>query len=188
MSAELEALQAEFEKVQAKVKQAETRFSNVEQMQTELAALESRAASPDGSVTVIAGPGGSVKDIRLTAEALRQEPVALSATIMTTLRQAVADAAYQQAGLVDAHLGSGAFGDLSAQERVLDAQAEALGTTVDELRPKKREAAAADEDFSQGSVFGSDEKPAPPPPSSGSAGDQFLSSLFEDQDDQDGHR
>ncbi|QWF79682.1 YbaB/EbfC family nucleoid-associated protein [Amycolatopsis sp. CA-230715] len=188
MSAELEALKAEFEKVQAKVKQAETRFSNVEQMQTELTALESRAASPDGSVTVVAGPGGAVKDIRLTAEALRQEPGTLSATIMTTLRQAVADAAYQQAGLVDAHLGSGAFGDLSAQDRVLEAQAEALGTTVDELRPKKREAPSPDEDFSQSSVFGSDEKPAPPPPSSGSAGDQFLSSLFDDQDDQEGHR
>ncbi len=190
----MEHLIAEFEKFQSKVKLAETQFSKVGEMQGELAALESQAMSPDRSVTVVAGPGGAVRDIRLTAEAMRLQPQQLAAAIMSTLQTAVADAARKQAGIVDAHMG-GAFG-LNVGDQVLEAQAEAMGTTAEELRSKMSEEApqaaeplgrpSRDEaDFSQETVLKrADGPPAGPPPAGGnSAGDQFLKNLFDDEED-----
>jgi DNA-binding protein YbaB len=186
----MEHLIAEFEKFQSKVKQAETQFSKVGEMQGELSALEAQAMSPDRSVTVVAGPAGAVKDIRLTPEAMRQQPQQLAATIMSTLQTAVADAARKQAGIVDAHMG-GAF-NLNLQDQVLEAQAEAMGTTAADLRSKMSEEpnpagrpSRDDDDFSEDTVLKrADEPPAAAPPAGGnSAGDQFLKNLFDDEED-----
>lgn len=46
--------------------------------------------SPDRSVTVLAGPGGVVSEVRLTPEALRFDAVTLSRTITAAVREAVA--------------------------------------------------------------------------------------------------
>jgi DNA-binding protein YbaB len=127
----MEHLIAEFEKFQSKIKKAETQFANVGQMQAELAEIESVATSPDGAVRVVAGPGGAIKDIRLSQEALRQQGGAVSATIMSTLHRAVAGAARKQAALVERNMG-GLTPNLS--EQVLQAQAEAFGVPVEELR------------------------------------------------------
>lgn len=189
----MEHLIAEFEKFQSKVKVAETQFSKVGEMQEELATLESQAVSPDRSVTVVAGPAGAVKDIRLTPEAMRLQPQQLAATIMSTLQTAVADAARKQAGIVDAHMG-GAFG-LNVGDQVLEAQAEAMGTTADDLRSKMSEEEPQragrpprdEDDFSEETVLKrADEPPAGATPAGGSsAGDQFLKNLF---DDEENHR
>lgn len=195
MSAEFEQLVAEYEKFQSKIKQAETRFSKIGEMQNELAELESLAESPDRSVTVVAGPGGAVKDIRLTPEALRQQPQQLAAVILSTMHTAVANAAMKQAGIVDAHMGS-AF-HLNVQEQVLEAQAEALGTTADELRSKVSEEPSQgtprtagrpprnEEDFSEETVLRRSDEPVAGPQATGSssAGDQFLKNLFDDQEE-----
>ncbi|MFK0243610.1 YbaB/EbfC family nucleoid-associated protein [Amycolatopsis azurea] len=193
MSAEFEQLVAEFEKFQSKIKQAETQFAKVGEMQGELAELESVAASPDRSVTVVAGPGGSVKDIRLSPEALRQQPQQLAAAILSTLHTAVADAARKQAGIVDAQFG-GAF-HTNVEEQVLEAQAEAMGTTKEELRSQMSEeppqdTARADrrprneDDFSEDTVLRRSDEPTPGQSPSGgnSAGDQFLKNLFDEED------
>ncbi|MGY6656402.1 YbaB/EbfC family nucleoid-associated protein [Amycolatopsis sp. TRM77291] len=190
MSAEFEQLVAEFEKFQSKIKQAETQFAKVGEMQGELAELESVATSPDRSVTVVAGPGGSVKDIRLSPEALRQQPQQLSAAILSTLHTAVADAARKQAGIVDAQFG-GAF-HLNVEEQVLEAQAEALGTTADDLRSQMSEEPPQnparrprnEDDFSEETVLRRSDEPTPGPAPSGgnSAGDQFLKNLFDEED------
>ena len=46
--------------------------------------------SPDRSVTVLAGPGGAVSEVRLAPEAMRFDAVTLSRTITAAIREAVA--------------------------------------------------------------------------------------------------
>ncbi|MCO1581886.1 YbaB/EbfC family nucleoid-associated protein [Crossiella sp. SN42] len=161
MSADLERLAAEFEKFQAKIKQAEVKFSGVGDMQERLGQLQAAAVSPDRTVRVVAGAGGTVLDLQLTPDAVRQPAPQLAATIMATLRQAVAEAVRMQAGIVDETVGE-AFG-LNTTDQVKAAQAEALGTATQELtshhsqqapapkRPVKRD----DDDYFDGySVYG----------------------------------
>ncbi|SFB30866.1 YbaB/EbfC DNA-binding family protein [Amycolatopsis marina] len=188
LSAEFEQLVAQFEQFQSKIKRIDDQFAGIGEMQNELTALEATAVSPDRSVTVVAGPGGSVKDITLTEEALKQRPQALSATLMSTLQQAVAESARMQATIVDQHMG----GDLQLTEQVLETQSELLGTPMEDLRARVAEAAPAQQpaeteqhdDFSEQSFLRADDRPgssAPPPPSSGgSQGDDFLKNLFDD--------
>jgi DNA-binding protein YbaB len=130
MSAHMEQLIAQFESFQAKAKQAEARFAGVEDMQERIAQVETVVTSPDGNVTVVAGAAGTVTDIRLVAGAMHLEAGRLSALIMATLRQAVAGAVQQQAGIVDDAFGD-AFG-VNTSEQVRQAQAEALGTVAEE--------------------------------------------------------
>ena len=162
MSAELERLAAEFEKFQAKIKQAERKFGGVGEMQERMAELEAVATSPDRSVRVVAGAGGAVMDIQLTPDAMRLPSTTLSATIMDTLRAAVADAVRRQAGIVDETVG-GALG-ASTTEQVRQAQSEAFGETPgtprddlpsqDEPSTPRRAARSDEDDFSDGSIFG----------------------------------
>ncbi|MEV6621647.1 YbaB/EbfC family DNA-binding protein [Amycolatopsis sp. NPDC051106] len=46
--------------------------------------------SPDRSVTVLAGPGGVVSEVRLAPEAMRFDAVTLSRTVTATIREAAA--------------------------------------------------------------------------------------------------
>jgi DNA-binding protein YbaB len=64
-----------------------------EVMRSELERLRVRASSPDLSVTVESGPGGGVVSVTLSADALRQSPEALSASITATIRAASGKAA-----------------------------------------------------------------------------------------------
>ncbi|MBN9745389.1 MULTISPECIES: YbaB/EbfC family nucleoid-associated protein [unclassified Amycolatopsis] len=191
MSEEMDRLVAEFEKFQTKLKQAEAQFAKVGDMQEELNALEAQVTSPDRSVTVVAGPSGSVKDLRLSPDAFRQQPDQLASTILATLHQAVAESARKQAGIVDEHVGT-AFG-LNVSEQVLEAQAAGMGTTVEELesnlpeaQPQRPAAPVRDEeDFANNNLLRAEQQPAQaaPPPPSASAGDQFLKNLFNDEED-----
>lgn len=193
MSAELDQLRERYQQFQATIKRIESPMQGIEQMKEELAALESSVTSPRGGVTVIAGPGGSIKDIRITDEAGKQPGAMLANEIMTTLRQAVAASARAQAAIVDQHSGA----QLGAMDRVLQNQADAFGTTVDELKnnlppgdpaaPKAPPAAKPNEDdFSENTLMSKGHRPPPPtsaplaePPSSGgSAADKFLKNLF----------
>lgn len=130
MSAEFDQLVAQFEQFQSKLKRVDEQFANVGQMQQELAEMEAVATSPDRSVTVVAGPSGSIKDIRLTDLAMRQSPQALSAALMSTVQRAVAEAARRQAGIVESALGD----DMHLTDQVLETQAQLFGTTPEELR------------------------------------------------------
>lgn len=159
MSAELERLAAEFEKFQAKIKQAERTFGGVGEMRERMAELEVVATSPDRSVRVVAGAGGAVTDIQLTPDAMRLPSTTLSETIMATLRTAVAEAVRRQAGIVDDTIG-GTLG-ASTTDQVRQAQAAALGTVRDdppshpgEPSPPRRAARSDDDDFSDQSIYG----------------------------------
>jgi len=163
VSADLERLAAEFGRFQAKIKQAEVKFAGVGEMQDRLTQLEAVATSPDRTVRVVAGAGGAVMDLQLTPEALRQPAPALAATIMSTLRDAVAEAVRRQAGIVDETVGD-AFG-VNTAEQVRQAQAEALKTAVDSVSPvssQTREPSAPprrptrsdeDDDFSERTIY-----------------------------------
>jgi DNA-binding protein YbaB len=132
MTAEFDQLLSEFEQFQAQIKNMDDRFEHLAGMRGELANLEVRATSADESVTVVAGPGGSVLDIRLTEDALRLGAERLGAELMATLREAVADAARQQAAVVEEYAGGPVL------DQVLETQAEVTGIPVEELREKVR--------------------------------------------------
>jgi DNA-binding protein YbaB len=160
MSAQMDQLIAQFENFQAKVRQAEVRFSGVGDMQERIAQVESTATSPDGTVTVVAGAGGTVTDLRLTAGATRVEAGQLATTILSTLRRAVAGAAQQQAGIVDDTFGDALGVDTSAQVR--EAQAEAFGTTgepaasepqAQQPAPRRRPAPRDDDYFEENTIL-----------------------------------
>lgn len=104
MPAEFERLAAEFERLRHKIEHIDEESPNIGRMRREISAIEARATSADQSVTVVADAAGGVTDIQLTEDALRQRPQALAATLMTTLRAAVADAARQQVTVFGAHL------------------------------------------------------------------------------------
>lgn len=192
MSAEFEQLVAQFERFQSKLTNLDDQFGSVAEMQSELSELEATAMSPDRSVVVTAGPGGSVKDIKLTDAALKQRPEALAGQLMSTLQQAVAESARKQAAIVDQHMG----GQLDVTEQVLQTQAEAFGTTVEDLRSKMGDTTSAPrpaaeerhDDYSQQSFLqqGTPPQGTPPPPppaTGGSQGDDFLKNLFNDDED-----
>ncbi|GAB3005641.1 YbaB/EbfC family nucleoid-associated protein [Amycolatopsis acidiphila] len=189
MSAEFDQLVTQFEQFQARLRHVDEQFADVAAMQAELTALEATATSPDRSVTVVAGPGGAVKDIRFTDAALRQSAPALSAAVLATLRQAVAEAARRQAGIVEAHVGD----DMHLMDQVLETQAELFGTTPEELRASMAEQPArpaADEphddhdDYGQGSVLRREEpqsRAAPPARGNDPSGNRFLN-LYDEED------
>lgn len=130
MTAEFDQLVAEFEQFQAQIRNMDDRFEHLAGMRSELATLETRVSTPDQSITVVAGPGGSVLDIRLTEDAFRLGPEQLSGQLMATLREAVADAARQQAGIVEEYAGGPVL------EQVLETQSEVTGVPVEELRQR----------------------------------------------------
>ncbi|GAB2997653.1 YbaB/EbfC family nucleoid-associated protein [Saccharothrix stipae] len=137
MSAEFDQLVAQFEQFQAKLHRVDQQVAGIDQMQQELATMEVVATSPDRAVTVVAGPSGAIKDIRLTDQAMRRPPHALAAALMGTLRQAVAEAARRQAGIVENALGD----DLHLTDQVLETQAQLFGVTPQELRAMTEQAA-----------------------------------------------
>lgn len=185
MSAEFDQLVAEFERFQSSIRNADDRFAGLGAMRQELTELRAGASSPDGGVTVVTGPGGAVLDVKFTDAALAKGPQALSATLMATLREAVGEAARRQAVLVQEHMGD----EQGLVDQVLETQAEAFGTTVEELRSKLAEEPgrppAPPEDFSEERVLRqADAAPPPPAPpaNGGSAGDRFLRNLFDEED------
>ncbi len=141
MTAEFDQLVAEFEQFQAQIQNLDDRFSHLADMRDELATLEVTTTSPDHSITVVAGPGGAVRDIRFTEEALRLGAEQLSDLVMATLRDAVADAARQQAGIVQEYAGGPVL------DQVLETQSELLGVPVAELRERVTSADAYLRDF-----------------------------------------
>ncbi|WP_410621537.1 YbaB/EbfC family nucleoid-associated protein [Amycolatopsis sp. cmx-8-4] len=188
MSAEFDQLVAEFQRFEAGIRDADERFAGLAGMRQELTGLRATAASPDGGVTVVTGPGGAVLDVKFTDAALAKGPqalsTALSTALMATLREAVGAAARRQAVIVQEHVG-----DDGLVEQVLETQAEAFGTSVEELRSKLAEETAppiaAPEDFSEDRVLrkaDAPDPPAAPPASGGSAGDSFLRNLFDEED------
>ena len=177
MTAEFDQLVAEFEAFQAQIKNVDDRFEQLAGMRGELESLQVSATSPDRAVTVVAGPGGAVLDVRLTDDALRLGTQQLGATIMATLRDAVAGAAREQAAIVQEYVGD----DAPVLDQVLETQAEAMGVPVEELREQVRPARDTDGDADEPPVLrdsfsvhnGTEPR----------SGDSYLSNLSDDEED-----
>jgi DNA-binding protein YbaB len=105
------------------------------EMKDEIARIQATATSADRAVTVVAGPAGAVLDIRLSEQALKAASARdLSGSIMSTLRLAVADAARQQAEVVQAHVGD----RLNILDRVMSTQREVLGDKIEAGEQEQR--------------------------------------------------
>ncbi|MFD4673792.1 YbaB/EbfC family nucleoid-associated protein [Lentzea sp. NPDC058450] len=139
MSAEFDQLVAQFERFQAQMQRVDQQFANIGDMQQQLVELEAVATSADRAVTVVAGPSGSIKDIRLTDQAMRRPPHALAAELMSTLQKAVAEAARRQAGIVEGALGD----EMHLKDQVLETQAQLFGMSKEDLRRVTEEEAQA---------------------------------------------
>lgn len=143
-SAAFEQLVAQFERFQSQMQRVDQQFANIGEMRQQLTEMEAVATSADRAVTVVAGPSGTIKAIRLTDQAMRRPPHALAAELMSTLQQAVAEAARRQAGIVEGAVGT----DMKLSEQVLETQAQFFGMSKEELRAVRSEETA----------------PQPPPP------------------------
>ncbi|GAA2801764.1 YbaB/EbfC family nucleoid-associated protein [Crossiella cryophila] len=184
MSTEFDNLVAEFERFQEQGRKAEQRLAAYDGMREEIAAVEVTATAPDRSVTVTAGPGGAIKNLQFTEEALRRPPQALAAMVLATIQTAVAEGARRQAETVQRYVGD----DLNVLDQVLETQAEMLGVPVEQLRastsapPVRR--AAEEEDFAEREFLsdkpGASRAQAPPPPVS--QGEEFLRKLYDGED------
>lgn len=95
-------------------------------MKEEITAIRASSSSSDHSVTVVAGPGGAVLDIKITDAAMRGSAQSLGSSIMSALRLAVADGARQQAAIVQRYVGD----RLNIVERVMATQKEILGDKI----------------------------------------------------------
>ena len=137
-SAAFEQLVAQFERFQSQMQRVDQQFANIGEMQQQLTEMEAVATSADRAVTVVAGPSGSIKAIRLTDLAMRRPPQALAAELMSTLRQAVAEAARRQAGIVEGAIGE----DMKLSDQVLETQSQLFGMSKEELQAVRSEEAA----------------------------------------------
>lgn len=126
----MDQLIAQLERFQAQMHRVDQQFANLGEMQQQLSDMEAVVTSPDRAVTVVAGPSGTIKDIRLTDQAMRRPPQALAAELMSTLQKAVAEAARRQAGIVEDALGD----DMHLTDQVLETQATLFGMSKEELR------------------------------------------------------
>jgi DNA-binding protein YbaB len=95
-------------------------------MKEEITAIRASSSSPDRSVTVTAGPGGAVIDIKITDAAMHGSGQALGSSIMSALRLAVADGARQQAAIVQRYVGD----RMNIVDRVMATQKEILGDKI----------------------------------------------------------
>lgn len=79
------------EEMRWQLKQIEDRKADNQRVLAGIAGSEHiTVVSPDRSVTVLAGPGGVVSEVRLAPEAMRFDAVTLSRTITAAIREAVA--------------------------------------------------------------------------------------------------
>ncbi|HVV13773.1 YbaB/EbfC family nucleoid-associated protein [Amycolatopsis sp.] len=81
-----------------------------------------RAMSPDRAVTVVAGPGGEIKEITFADQTRAIDPSALGGVVAQTVAAAQADAARRQAEVVRDGLG-----DTGLLDQVLDSDRRLFG-------------------------------------------------------------
>lgn len=148
-------IQRKLDRLRQAGQQAEQSLQNVDEMREQIGGIEASVTAQDKSVTVTAGPGGSVTNIEFTKDATKLSPIQLSSTVMNTLRQAVAQAAREQARIVQDYAPEG---DIA--ERVRQTQEEMLGLgdkqpgTGETPADSDRTGRDDDDDFHDGTFLG----------------------------------
>ncbi|HVW42248.1 MAG TPA: YbaB/EbfC family nucleoid-associated protein [Amycolatopsis sp.] len=133
-----------------------------EHMAGELKDVTAEASSPDGVVTVVAGPGGEVRSITFADRVRDLAPQALAASVMQTIAAARGAAARQQAEVVRRGLGDTQLLDkvLESDERLFGDQrpaevpAPAPAAASRTRTPARRAPAGEDEYFDDFNVLG----------------------------------
>lgn len=129
---QMELLRQQLARLEKSKQETDARLARIGEMQADVAAVEARVTSPDRVVTVVAGPGGSVKNIMFAEEARRLSPTQLAQATMATLRQAVAEVAQRQAAVMQEHLGD----SLDLVNRVMRTQEAAAEFGGTEAQPQ----------------------------------------------------
>ncbi|TCP53115.1 YbaB/EbfC DNA-binding family protein [Tamaricihabitans halophyticus] len=149
----------------------------------ELAALSVSVNSPDGAVSVQAGPGGVITDIAVTEAALRTDAAELSRILTATVRAAIGKAAEGQLNIVRQHVdGVDATEVLGPQARLLERH----GPPAAEPTPKPAEPAGAVDEPTPSYLtrdVGTQESTPAPTEQPASKADAFLLNLGPDDYD-----
>lgn len=133
----MEKLQQQLDRIGKMKQQTDARFARLDGLKEQMESIEASVTSPDKAVTVVAGPGGGVKSIKFGEEARKLSPTQLSQSATTTLQQAVAQAARQQAEVVQGAMGE----DSNVLERVMKTQEQIFGAVPGEDAPAPKPAA-----------------------------------------------
>lgn len=160
---QMEQLRQRLETIQQDQRKAQERFAKLDTMKEEVAAIEASVTSRDRTVTVVAGPGAAIKAVSFTEEITRMTPTQLSQTVTSTIQQAVADAARQQAAVVQNYIGD----QVDILGRVLKTQEEVFGQPMQPAEAPSSSTQSFDEVSPEEELSGSAE---PVPPSSSSSG------------------
>ncbi|MEU6646890.1 YbaB/EbfC family nucleoid-associated protein [Saccharomonospora sp. NPDC046836] len=125
------------------------RAETYQRMTEELSDVTGTATSPDGVVTVVAGPDGAVKRVTFSDQVRAVQPTALSTSVEQTIAQARVAATTAQAEVVRR-----AMGDTDLLDRVLAEDARMFGdqrpVAVSPARPQRTD----DDDFEDFRVLG----------------------------------
>jgi DNA-binding protein YbaB len=105
MNQDTAAVAARVEAFQRSVAQAEKDVDRFGAMRQEITAVESVETSGDGSVRVVAGPAGAVRSVTIGEPAMVMSAQTLSRLVTTTIQQAVAKSAREQAEIVQRYAG-----------------------------------------------------------------------------------
>jgi DNA-binding protein YbaB len=147
----LQQMRSGLEQIEQANAAAEDRLARLDGLTDKLAEIRASVTSPDGSVTVVAGTGGGIRDVQFSSQATRLSPTRLSEVVMTTLRQAVAEAARKQASTVDEATGE------RITDRVLKTQESVLGPAASPAAESRRSAPPEDDavdSFEDRDLFG----------------------------------
>jgi hypothetical protein len=131
LAEQVERLRHRLDAIRRNQRDAEERFARLDSMRAEVAAIAASVTSKDRAVTVTAGPGGAVRSVRFAEEARRLTPNQLSHSVTTTIQQAVAEAARQQAAVVQDYVGD----QIDVVGRVMRSQEELLGHALRPAEP-----------------------------------------------------
>ncbi|AXB43334.1 YbaB/EbfC family nucleoid-associated protein [Amycolatopsis albispora] len=148
----IEEMRWQLEKIQQRKAENERLLTGLGRADGEIGALRVTATSPNGTVAVVAGPGGTIQEITVREEALRMDAAGLSRLLTTTAKEAAARAARRQLEIVRAHAGP-----------AVD-PATALGPgahLLTEPAPAPRPRATAEPEEPLGTVFDEGTAPAP---------------------------
>ncbi|HVW42255.1 MAG TPA: YbaB/EbfC family nucleoid-associated protein [Amycolatopsis sp.] len=157
MSDDVERLLRRIEAIDTAAADTKRRTESYERMAAEMKAVTASVTSPDGVVTVVAGPGGDVERVTFSDRAGRLDPAALSATVTHTLAAARAAAARMQAEVVRRGLGDSDLLDrvLAEDERLFgDRPPTDPGPAPAPAPSRPRQRAQDDEFFEEFDVFG----------------------------------
>jgi DNA-binding protein YbaB len=80
-------------------------MSKLAEADQELGSMNAKTTSPDRSVTVIAGPGGTITAVQLGPDAMRSDEVSLSRLITATIQEAMTASTDEQLSIVRKHVG-----------------------------------------------------------------------------------